>query len=933
MMRRILLFACLLMSFHFSEAQPFGGNPSSVKWQQINTDTARIIFPKGYEVKAQRIAGIIHLLQRNYAHSIGDSIRKASIVLQNQTLVSNGYVTLAPFRSEFYTTPPQNAFELGAVSWTDNLALHEFRHLQQYSNFNKGGSKLASVFFGEQGLSVANALAVPDWFFEGDAVFNETKLSTQGRGTMPLFLSSYQSLLLANRNFSYMKMRNGSLRDYVPNHYDLGYLLVAYGRKKYGDDLWRKVTADAASFKPLLYPFQGAVKKHTGTAYAQFVKDAMGYYQQQWQSSPQEKTEWLTNTVAHDVVDYEYPYRTGDGSLIVVKSSKKKVPAFYKINLDKTEQKIATKSISSDHYFSYNNGKIVYTASQPDARWGNRDFHSIRLLDVASGQETNLVSRSQYFSPDISHNGKNILAVEVNVSGESRMVVMDTKAVVTDSLPASDIIFSHPKFAADDQHYYVATRNTAGQMSLMKYGINGNRTGEILFPLSNRIIGFLNVQGDTVLLTTTYRGRDELWAIIDGKERKGPYRLASYATGLYQGALQNGNVIGSAFTADGYRLGIFQPLWQRVDLKDELNTMYLTDVYRKEDHNLLNEIPRHIYETSKYKKSTGLLNIHSWRPYYEQPEYSFTLYGQNVLNTLQSEIAYTYNENESSHKLGYNGAFGGSYLQPVFGISQTWNRSGVLNKDTVLHWNSLVGYLGLQLPLNLSGGKQYRFLTISSTYNLENIRWTGIAANKYKNADYQYLQTRIQYSGQVQKAVQQIYPHFAQSILLQYKNSVNQYTAHQFLASGALYLPGISNNHSLVLTGAFHSRDTLQQYLFSNNFPFARGYTAVDFPETWKLGVNYHIPLAYPDWGFGQLVYFQRIRTNLFFDYTQGKSRRTGITYPFRTAGAELYFDTRWWNQQPITFGIRYSRLLDNEFRGTTQPNIWEFILPVNIFN
>lgn len=932
-MRRILFSFFLLSTFFSSHAQQFGGNPPSVKWQQINTDTARIIFPMGYDVRAQRIANIIHALQKNYADTIGDTIRKISIVLQNQGLISNGYVGLAPYRSEFYTTPPQNAFELGAINWTDNLAVHEFRHVQQYSNFNKGGSKLAGFFFGEQGRVVANAMAIPDWFFEGDAVFNETKLTPQGRGTLPLFLGSYQSLFLANRKYSYMKMRNGSFRDYVPNHYDLGYLLVAYGRKKYGDDIWRKVTNDAARFDPLFYPFQGAVKKYTGISYNQFVNDAMNYYQQQWQSSPNEKPEWFTQTVAHDVVNYQYPYHAEDGSMIVVKSSYRHIPMFYKIHPDKSEERIGVKDISDDNYFSYNNGKIIYAVSQPDARWGNRDYHSIKLLDVQTGEESSIVSHTKYFSPDISHDGKKVLAVEVDPSGESRVVVMNLAGDISDTLPKSDIVFSHPKFAADDNHYYVAARNPLGQMSLVKYTLHDNHPGEILVPLSNRIIGFLNVQGDTVLFTTTFQGRDELWAIIDGKDRRGPFRLASYATGLYQGVLQNNSLIASAFTADGYRLGTFQPLWQRVEIKDDLTDLYINDVFKKEDHLLLSGLPQQQYEVSKYSQSFHLLNIHSWRPYYEPPEYSFTLYGQNVLNTFQSDIAYTYNENEQSHRLGYNGAFGGSYLQPIFGINQTWQRSGALNKDTVIHWTELQGYAGLQLPLNLSGGKQYRYLTLSSTYNLDNIKWTGIAEKLLPNTNFQYLQTRLTYSSQMQKAVQQIYPHFAESIFIQYRNIINKYTAHQFLVSGALYLPGFSNNHSIVLTGAFHSRDTLQQYLFSNNFPFARGYSAVDFPEMWKLGVNYHFPLAYPDWGFGNIVYFQRIRSNLFFDYTQGKSIRTGITYPFRTVGAELFFDTRWWNQQPVTFGIRYSRLLDNEFRGSTQPNVWEFILPVSIFN
>ena len=933
-MKYFLAFAFYLFTCHISTAQSFGGNPSSVKWKQINTDTVRVIFPQGMDDKAQRVASIVHSLQEKYSHSIGDVIRKVNIVLQNQTLLSNGYVALAPFRSEFYTTPPQDAFDMGSVNWLDNLAIHEFRHVQQYNNFNKGLSNFATCILGEHGQTVANAMSVPDWFFEGDAVFNETKLSQQGRGALPLFLSSYQSLSLANRSYSYMKMRNGSLRDYVPDHYALGYLLVAYGRKKYGDDIWKKVTDDAARFKPLFYPFQGAVKKQTGISYTQFVKDAMSYYQLQWKLPVIEKVEWVTNPEKNDVINYQYPYRAEDGSMIVVKTGKKHIPAFYKIHADKSEEKIAVKDISADNYFSYNNGKIIYATYQPDIRWGNRDYNSIKILDIKTGEESTLISKTKYFSPDISHDGNKVIVSEVNPSGSSRLLVLDREAGIIDSVLKKDIVFSQPKFSADDRSCFVVERNNNGDMSLIKYSIQQKTSPIELMPSSNRIIGNLQIQGDTVLFTTTYQGRDELWAVVDNNNIKGPYRLASYATGLYQGTIQpNGKIIASAFTADGYRLGSFDTKWERVALRDELTDLYVNEAFQKNDHSFLNELKPPSYPVSSYPKSFHFLNIHSFRPYYEQPEYSLTLYGQNVLNTVQTEIACTYNQNEGSHKLGYNQISGGGFLQLLAGASQTWQRSGTLNKDTTLHWNETVAYAGLQLPLNLSGGKQYRYLTLSSTFNIENIQWTGLAQKLALDRNYQYLQTRISYSGQIQKAAQQIYPHWAQSILLQYRNVINNYTAHQFLASGSVYLPGLSNSHSIVLSASFHARDTLNQYLFSNNFPFARGYRAIDFPRMWKLGVNYHFPLAYPDWGFGNIVYFQRIRSNLFFDYTEGKSLRTGIKTPFRTVGTELFFDTRWWNQQPVTFGIRYSRLLDNEFRGVTQPNIWELILPINLFN
>lgn len=179
-------FAFMLLTYLPSSAQQFGGNPSSLKWKQINTDTVRIIFPAGIEPTANRVASVIHELQKNHSATIGSKLRKISIVLQNQNTLANGYVGLGPWRSEFYLYAPQNSFEQGSVGWADKLALHEYRHVQQFANFNVGLSKLASVILGQEGQALANSAAVPDYFFEGDAVFNETILTEQGRGRQPL---------------------------------------------------------------------------------------------------------------------------------------------------------------------------------------------------------------------------------------------------------------------------------------------------------------------------------------------------------------------------------------------------------------------------------------------------------------------------------------------------------------------------------------------------------------------------------------------------------------------------------------------------------------------------------------------------------------------------------------------------------------------------
>ena len=112
----------------------------------------------------------------------------------------------------------------------DQLAIHEFRHVQQYNNFNVGLSHLFHILFGQEGQALANGAVVPNWFFEGDAVFNETNVSKQGRGRLPYFFNGYRSLWLANKNYSWMKLRNGSLQRFCAGSLSVGiyyWLLMA----------------------------------------------------------------------------------------------------------------------------------------------------------------------------------------------------------------------------------------------------------------------------------------------------------------------------------------------------------------------------------------------------------------------------------------------------------------------------------------------------------------------------------------------------------------------------------------------------------------------------------------------------------------------------------------------------------------------------------
>src|SRR4051794_24709142 len=234
-----LLILTLLITVQ-GKAQTFGGTPPSVKWKSVNSVPAKIIYPPGMEAEAKQVAFLTSALSKTTLSTIGKRQMQVDIIFHNLTIVPNGYVQLAPFRSEFQLTPPQNSFALGSLPWNQMLAIHEYRHVQQYNNFRVGLAKAFYYLFGQDGLAFANSLAVPNWFFEGDAVYQETLVSQQGRGRLPLFLAGYEALWVSKKNYSWMKLRNGSYRDYTPDYYPLGYMLVAYGRDVYGKDFWAK---------------------------------------------------------------------------------------------------------------------------------------------------------------------------------------------------------------------------------------------------------------------------------------------------------------------------------------------------------------------------------------------------------------------------------------------------------------------------------------------------------------------------------------------------------------------------------------------------------------------------------------------------------------------------------------------------------------------
>ena len=297
---------------------------------------------------------------------------------------------------------------------------------------------------------------------------------------------------------------------------------------------------------------------------------------------------------------------------------------------------------------------------------------------------------------------------------------------------------------------------------------------------------------------------------------------------------------------------------------------------------------------------------------------------------MQTELYYLYNENENTNAVGFNAVYGAWFPYLTAGTQYTFNRTALV--DSFLNeWDQLDTRIGLSVPLSFTSGRTFKNFNIGSNYvyRIDFLKDDSLKA--FGNPNFSYLSHFVRYSQQVQSAVQHIFPRLGFAVSAQLNDAITEYKSWQFLGGASLYLPGIASTHNLVLTGAWQETDTLD-VLFSNRFSYSRGYTELYFSRMWRSSANYHFPLFYPDWGFANILYLQRLRANAFFDFTRVYSNDKSRSADQRSVGGEVYVDTKWWNQYELSFGIRVSRLLDDDFLTGSKGTVFEFIMPVSIF-
>jgi len=946
----LVLFGLFVILNFPSFAQEFGGNPPKMRWRQIDTGTARIIYPTNMDAQAQRVANLVDHIGNHGHASVGDRHKKINIVLQNQTVVSNGYVGLAPFRSEYYLNPPQSGY-LVSSNWLDVLTIHEQRHVQQFNNARRGLTNFGYLLQGEIGWSFLSSLSIPNWYWEGDAIAFETSLSKQGRGRMPFFYNGFKSLLFDETYYAYDKIRNGSLRDFVPDHYQSGYLMVNYGREEFGFDFWKDILHESGKYKGLFYPFSRSLYRKAGNPTYDFYTMSMRYYNKEWdeikQKPPNTKIEQLNEVDKKNTFTiYRYPHFDKEGSAIVYKASYKRIGGFYKINNYGMEYLITRQGRVLDNYFSYKDGKLVWTELGQDERWSWGVNSNIVMYDMFTYKKKKLTTSTKYFSPDLSYDGEKIIAFQSTPDLRYNLHILSSEdgSLIKEIPNDLNYYFAYPKWALDDESIIAIARDRQGRNALVKVSIADGKV-ENLTAFSDHQIGIPWQTDEFIFFSASFSGIDNIYAIRNGSDSI--YQVTDEKIGAYNAAYNQQN--GKLYFTDFNKLGSdikTMPLdtlsWKAISITEPVNMEQYDFVSNEgEGGDITTTLQSQEFTSSKYSISSNLINVHSWSVLLNDPNYEWALRSNNILNTLDMNLGVRYNRNDNEFRYFYNAAY--AQLYPVLTVNaSTGQRAGLRISrdpggapiDTVkVQWWDSNAKAGFLLPFDVSKGLYTSNLRLYSNYSFTTIRFIENENVQTTDFNLKSVDAGLSFLNRRKKARQNIFAKNSQYLNLVYNGSIDENDASQLFLDSELTFPGLSDNHNIVFQASYQNEDFENDYRFSDNFMYSRGYNRPTYDYIYKIGSNYHLPLVYPDWGLWGIIYFYRMRANAFFDYSRAHrvnlETNTESVLLYNSAGAELIFDTRLFNLYSMSFGFRYSYLLNEDPTDDDLKHSFEFFIPL----
>lgn len=959
-MSKRLLFSLVFFLAISSQAQTvLENNPPSVKWRQVITPNFRVLYSKGFEEQAQRVANSLEQVREAGAKSLGAPPRRMTFILQNQSAISNGFVSILPRRSEFYGMPTQNYNFGGTNDWLDMLTVHEYRHVVQYQHATRGFNKAIYYLFGSISLAGMSQAAAPPWFWEGDAVATETALTPSGRGKIPNFSLLLKTNLLEGRKFNYHKLSLGSYRHNIPDEYSFGYHMVSHLRSKTNDPaIWSKVTARSWSVPFVPFAFSNAIKKETGLYVTGLYNDMADALTTRWRQEVEtiELTPFVRVNRRRNAAytDYLYPQALPDGNVLAMKKGIGDIQQF--VLLKGGEEKVFTPGLMNETgMLSADGDVVVWNEYGFDPRWRVVNYSQVKAYNLSTRKRKRIgPKRARYASAAITRKGDKVVTIETDTRYRTNIVVLNVNdgSVIRKFPNESNDFYSMPRWSEDGSTIAIVKTVDDGKTITLIDAESGSSRD--VLPVSQENVGYPVLHGEYLLFNSPVSGIDNIYAInLENSQR---FQVTSSRLGAYNPSVsKDGKTI---YYNDQSKDGMdvvsarFDPSsWKSYTVERPAAPIYQHLVEQEGHPDIFANVGDTTYPDAPYRKGSGIINPYNWGFAVENDltRASVGLISRDILSTTTLNLGYHFDVQERTGALRGQVSYQAWY--PIIDVTASYGSRSVNEgsgrfydtladpvtselKDIVFKWKEANVQAGVRVPLLTTSSKYHGSVVVGNAVGVTQVsdfrnsidgggRFIFSTDTLYYlffdrigNGQLVYNHFSISAFRLLKQSHRDINSRWGQLVELQYFNTPfgGDMRGQQVSVFGQLYFPGLAKHHSLWGYGAYqHTRFdfSADAYTFRNQIPVPRGHSLPRFEDFYSVSANYTLPLWYPDIALGPLLNIQRLRANVFFDYGfgQGPWFFFDRSYDYASVGAEARFDLNIMRFFPqFDVGVRFSK-------------------------
>lgn len=767
---KYIKFIIVLLLLPFAASAQFyvtGDDPGKLRWNYMDTDSYRIIYPQGADslarVYGRKLEKYKIPVSRTSGYVTGQGDGKIMPVVIHAYNDANGSVAWAPKRMDLFTIP--SAYDPEPLPWSTMLSVHESRHVTQMQFGLTEKQKPGKWFLG-QGWNIVTFLLYPGSAnTEGDAVIVETALTPSGRGRTADFLNYYWVAFDQGDFRGWFKWRYVSQLRFSPTYYALGYMTMGGFRYLYDRPyVMSEGLHMVASHPAKVGCLYDVCKDVTGKKWEGMWQDVSRTMYGIWKVDADKRAPYIPSErilpESKRYTDYTDLMVVGS-DLYAIKEGHVHTPSLVKIDRQGNEEFVSSYAhVASAPRWDESSRRIYWSETVPDERWTLKSDSKIRYMSPGGSKKT---FRNKEMLHNPAHKGDRMATVRYRNDGRSSISMIDGKTgrTIENILAPDSLQLVETAYVGDDLYVTAISENG--------YGIYTVRDGiwqSVLTPQPVMVKDFKSYE-DVLMFTCDRTGVNELYHFNPATGDLRQKTSTRYGSSDFEYSSDGSQLFYTSQTLMGKHL-FRTSAASLMDKKVRFDSLYRYPIAEKMKEQEREAAKAQGYEASvtlrdedvklsepeRYRKVPNMFNLHTWFPAYVSVDnimnnLSFDPLWQvlslGVSGVMQNHLATAVGEaGYSAHKDLYNKAkwrhsghvkFTYSGLYPIFQFSFDINDRSARQYSHFADWQSgktfmvnsrelkspyVQGKASMYIPFNFTSGGWNKGVIPKLSYTITN---------------------------------------------------------------------------------------------------------------------------------------------------------------------------------------------------------------------